>query len=185
MSVKELKAKLKSKGAKCPKCVEKSHFIERVLETWDWPPLEASSPDGGIVMTKQQFIGQMRNAWRKHQEQVAKGQEEAPDVGHELDGEDIPEVPGTDMAPDFEKAWADFSRKLINGEIAKDENGNVVLDVGDDLSMYGWWAKHQTHVIMIINLVLLIFLQASRAKDRSRKRQQAAETEAARKNKGD
>jgi len=28
---------LKERGTTCPGCVEKDHFVQRVLETWDLP----------------------------------------------------------------------------------------------------------------------------------------------------
>ena len=54
--MKELRAILRQKGTKCKKCVEKDDLVDRVIDTWDWAPKEAESPDGKVKMDKETFI---------------------------------------------------------------------------------------------------------------------------------
>lgn len=41
----ELKQFLKDRGVGCPGCVEKSHFVQRVLETWNLPKVQPKQPE--------------------------------------------------------------------------------------------------------------------------------------------
>merc|ERR1719387_765360 len=169
-SMPELKAILRQKGAKCKKCVEKDDLIDRVIETWHWLPKEASSPDGKIKMTKEQFIRNLQSQYKKH------GRTQTQE-GHELDdGDDEdgatetsePEIADSSL-PDFDKVWADFSEKLSKGEIKTEENGRLIYQVTDEFEDPGWWERYKTHVMVGINVVLLYYMQHIRRKERQQK----------------
>lgn len=150
-STKELKKILKSKGAKCHKCTEKDEVVERVIETWDRPPSTASSPDGGVQMTKEQFIEQLKMSFSKaRSDQGGKGGGADSD-GHELDDDGG----AGGMHPDYEKVWAEFAEKLTSGDIGKDENGNLLYEVGAQSGFDGFWEKWKMHAALGLNLFLL------------------------------
>lgn len=151
-TLKQLKAILKSKGAKCKKCMEKDDYVDRVIETWDWAPKEASDPGGGISMQKDQFIGQLKEAYKRQRQQEASG-------GHEVDDDVDPNL------PDFEKVWADFATKLSSGEIGKDDNGQLKYEVGN--MNPAWYEQYKIPVMMFLNIVLLWWMQKVRRRERA------------------
>merc|ERR1712224_561106 len=102
-SSKELKAILKSKGVKCRNCVEKEHYIDKVLETWQVVPVEVSSPDGKIHMTKDIFIKQLMQA------QQDQGESDEKAMGHALEKDLDKNDP---RMPEMEQIWADFAERL-------------------------------------------------------------------------
>eukprot|EP00928_Gymnodinium_smaydae_P011663 TRINITY_DN14278_c0_g1_i2.p2 TRINITY_DN14278_c0_g1~~TRINITY_DN14278_c0_g1_i2.p2 ORF type:complete len:238 (+),score=56.57 TRINITY_DN14278_c0_g1_i2:19-732(+) len=114
-TTKELKAILRSKGKTCKKCTEKDDVVDRVIETWDVPLVEAASPDGKVTMDKETFMKQMKMSYEKHFEDERKKKMESGEAsGHQTD-----EAPP--QMPDFEEVWRDFSEKLSKGEIEKDD----------------------------------------------------------------
>lgn len=143
-TTKELKKILKSKGAKCHKCTEKDDVIERVIETWDRPPTMATSPDGGVQMTKDQFIEQLKMSFQKAKSDAGGGAD-----GHELESD------GNGHQPDYDKVWAEFAEKLSSGDIGKDENGNLLYEVGARSGFDSFWEKWKMHAALGLNLFLL------------------------------
>mmetsp|Transcript_71852 Transcript_71852/g.223017 ORF Transcript_71852/g.223017 Transcript_71852/m.223017 type:complete len:225 (-) Transcript_71852:181-855(-) len=163
----ELKAILKSKGAKCKKCVEKDDLVHRVIETWSWAPKEAVSPDGKVRMTKGMFTDMLRNSFKKH----VKEQQD----GHQLDGDEPEAAAGADaQLPDLEQAWADFSEKLRQGEIKPGEDGRLVYEVTAP-GGGSWWERYRMHIVVILNILLLGVMHRVRRKERDQKRQRLEE----------
>mmetsp|Transcript_67185 Transcript_67185/g.119601 ORF Transcript_67185/g.119601 Transcript_67185/m.119601 type:complete len:250 (-) Transcript_67185:36-785(-) len=172
---KELKAILKSKGAKCKKCVEKDDYVHRVRDTWHMAPKEARTPDGKVAMSKDVFIKQLKESFKKQVKDAGK-QDDDDDEGHATD--DDQELPAG--MPDFESVWRDFSEKLAKGEIEKDGGGNLMYSVADHLGgggFWGWFERYKMHGLIALNLGFLWFSQRMRAAERERKK--AAKEEAA------
>jgi hypothetical protein len=161
-STKELKAILKSKGAKCKNCLEKDDFVHKVRDTWFTLPKQAKSPDGKIEITKEMFVKQLKESYGKHlkeeKQQPDSDDEDEDDSGHSLETDEA--MPGM---PDFDQVWADFSEKLMKGEIEKDDSGNLMYQVND--GSMGWsalWERYKMHIMLALNLGLLWFSQRLR-----------------------
>jgi len=164
-TTKQLKGILASKGARCKKCLEKDDYVERVLETWDWAPKEASTPDGKVQITKEAFINHLKEGYKRH---VKEQREQA---GHQMDDEEEDDEVGRQM-PDLDKAWAEFSSKLQHGEVKTDENGQLIYEVNaiDDNGPGGsFWDRYKTHLLILMNLVLLIGMQYAKRGERAAK----------------
>mmetsp|Transcript_65306 Transcript_65306/g.202245 ORF Transcript_65306/g.202245 Transcript_65306/m.202245 type:complete len:233 (+) Transcript_65306:105-803(+) len=162
-SMKDLKGILKRKGAKCKKCVEKDDVIDRVIDTWDWAPNEASSPDGKMRMTKDVFISNLKSSYKRHLKSNKKEQE-----GHQLDGDDDGEAHSEGSGPsdeELEKVWKEFSEKLSLGQVEKDENGHLVYEVPTLGGGQGsFWERWKIHIMLMANVTLLWFMQRQRRK---------------------
>lgn len=176
-TTKQLKATLRKKGAKCTGCSEKSHYVDRVVETWGWSPKEASTPDGKVRMTRDVFIEQIRASWRRHktEEDGAELEQAMSSTGHELDGDDV--AARAEDTPDFERAWLEFAKQLETGKITKDENGEVFFDVNEHLEGgASWWEKHKMHVMIAMNVLLMFCMYRLRSRERqSRNRNRAVQ----------
>jgi len=169
-TTKQLKTILASKGARCKKCFEKDDYVERVLETWDWAPKEASSPDGKVQITKEAFIDNLKEGFRRH----AKEQREQ--AGHQMDEEEKDNDEGNGL-PNLDQAWAEFSAKLQLGEVKTDETGKLIYEVNaNDGPAGSFWDRYKTHLLILINLVLLIGMQYAKRGERSAKMAKLKET---------
>lgn len=180
-SMKELKAILRKKGAKCQKCVEKDDIVARVVETWDWAPFEAQSPDGKIKMTKDVFLNFLKSSYRKR-----ASEKHESEGGHQLDeddsGDDEPSSDGEDLGdlpsgPEIELIWADFSSKLERGEIETDEKGHIIYELAPPggNAAPSLWDKYKTQVMVTVNVGLLWFMQSVRKKERAERQKQEEE----------
>mmetsp|Transcript_2710 Transcript_2710/g.5400 ORF Transcript_2710/g.5400 Transcript_2710/m.5400 type:complete len:235 (-) Transcript_2710:79-783(-) len=167
-SMKELKAILKKKGVKCKKCLEKDDVVDRVLETWDVPPTEASSPDGSMRMTKEVFIKNLKDSYVRHLKSEKKGPQAD---GHQLDADgddesvEVPEgmVPSDEQ---LEQVWREFSEKLSLGEVTKGEDGQLVYEVPSLGGGPSWWERWRIHIMMMANVALLWCIQRSRRRQK-------------------
>jgi len=164
-TTKQLKAILSSKGTRCKKCVEKDDYVERVLETWDWAPKEASTPDGKVQITKEAFINHLKEGYRRH---VKEQREQA---GHQMDDEEEEEDGEVGKGlPNLDQAWAEFSAKLQQGDVKTDKNGQLVYEVNTTDGPAGtFWDKYKTHLLILMNLVLLIWMQYAKKGERAAK----------------
>lgn len=156
-TMKELRAMLRDRGAACRHCVEKDHLVDRVLETWDWAPLRASSPDGKINIDKESFVKHLRSSL------VERQSKEAVETtgGHQLAEQPLDGFDGEQ----FEAAWQDFSRKLTAGEVGTDDGGRIVYNVDLSDSPFTWsslWQRYRLHIMMGGNLLLLFFMRRMR-----------------------
>jgi len=161
-SMKELWAMLRQKGANCKKCVEKDELVNKVIETWDWTPNEAASPDGQIKMDKETFVRQLKSSYESHFEDERKKRRKG---GHELADSPLPE----EVQPDFDKVWADFSSRLSSGDIQTDPDGKLHFDI-DRLGEKTVWDRYKVHLMLFANMGLLILMQRLRRKDRQERR---------------
>eukprot|EP00930_Biecheleria_cincta_P032823 TRINITY_DN22753_c0_g1_i1.p1 TRINITY_DN22753_c0_g1~~TRINITY_DN22753_c0_g1_i1.p1 ORF type:complete len:239 (-),score=79.20 TRINITY_DN22753_c0_g1_i1:58-774(-) len=162
-TTKELKAILRSKGAKCKGCSEKEHVVDKVIETWDWAPTEASSPDGKIKMDRESFMRMLKASWSKQQGGADK--KERMREGHELD-----EQENAMMDSDAERIWKEFSTKLQAGEITADEHGNINYDLrlGDGQPGQSFWDRHGMRITMLWGVGLMYWTRRQKRSDADR-----------------
>mmetsp|Transcript_63375 Transcript_63375/g.182416 ORF Transcript_63375/g.182416 Transcript_63375/m.182416 type:complete len:258 (+) Transcript_63375:43-816(+) len=178
----ELKAILRSKGAKCTSCIDKEDVIDRVIETWDWSLTEAVSPDGKTRITKEMFVKNVEASYKRFlADQQAKKREE--EGGHQLAGEDDDEEDGMPV-PDVDKAWLDFSERLRKGEIKADEKGALAYEMIGTAAEPSWWSKYKTHVMLSVNVLILWVMQHVRKRERQIRRQGGAAENPAQDNPG-
>lgn len=161
--VKELKALLRSKGAKCHKCKEKDEYVFRVEDTWSWAPVEAATPDGKVSVTKDEFVNQLKESYKKQLSEASAGAG-AANGGHELEDGDMS---GMENMPDFNDVWAEFSEKLRTGSIEQDANGQLLFDVGDMHGKGSYWEKYKMHGLITLNLALMFCMQRVRRTERA------------------
>merc|ERR1711907_839114 len=90
------------------------------------------------------FVKQLKESYGKHLKEERKDSsddEDEDDSGHSLESDEA--MPGM---PDFDQVWADFSAKLMKGEIEKDDSGNLMYQVND--GSMGWsalWERYKMH----------------------------------------
>lgn len=162
--VKELKAILRSRGAKCHKCKEKDEYVFRVEDTWTWAPVEAASPDGKVSVTKGEFVNQLKESYRKTLSE-SSGSGGGGSGGHELEKNDLA---GMENMPDFNDVWAEFSERLQKGDIEQDANGQLLFDVGDMHAGKGtFWEKYKMYGLITLNLGLMFCMQRVRRTERA------------------
>mmetsp|Transcript_64001 Transcript_64001/g.208836 ORF Transcript_64001/g.208836 Transcript_64001/m.208836 type:complete len:242 (-) Transcript_64001:120-845(-) len=173
-SSKELKAILKSRGAKCRKCLEKEDLIDRVVVTWEWSAVEAVSPDGKVKMTRDQFTKTFQSSFKKHlSDQRTTRIQADDDSGHQLATEDEEEEDEDGRhVPDVDKVWADFSERLRMGEISADDKGNLVYEYAGLPREPTWWDRYKTHVLLAVNVLILWFMQHVRRREKDLRKEE-------------
>eukprot|EP00931_Biecheleriopsis_adriatica_P025254 TRINITY_DN15554_c0_g1_i1.p1 TRINITY_DN15554_c0_g1~~TRINITY_DN15554_c0_g1_i1.p1 ORF type:complete len:869 (-),score=225.49 TRINITY_DN15554_c0_g1_i1:48-2552(-) len=151
---------LRSKGASCKGCSDKEDVIDRVVETWDWAPKEASSPNGDIKIDKQTFMDQLSAS--------LKAQTPQSEDGHQLDP-----LSGVDA----DKIWSDFTQKLQNGEMSTDDSGRLNYDLSDLQGALAGaagqapslWDRYGMQAMMLINVVLMMLMRKGKSYERAMK----------------
>merc|ERR1712151_369529 len=75
----ELIKNLWTRGARCRNCTRKEDYVRRVYETKGWEIGKASSPDGTITMTKDEYITRLIPQYHDHLAKEGHALEGAPD----------------------------------------------------------------------------------------------------------
>jgi len=172
-SLDELKSILRSRGAKCRKCLEKKDFVDRVIETWEWSSMEASSPDGKFTVSKEDFLKTFEAGYRQHLIDVRarrRKEEEEETIGHQLAQDDEEDEDEQLPEAEIDRLWIQFSDRLRNGDIFPDDKGNLVYEYAPPREQAGW-ERYKPHLLLGVNLIILWLMHHVRRRERNTRKE--------------
>eukprot|EP00931_Biecheleriopsis_adriatica_P119986 TRINITY_DN95138_c0_g1_i1.p1 TRINITY_DN95138_c0_g1~~TRINITY_DN95138_c0_g1_i1.p1 ORF type:complete len:290 (+),score=74.44 TRINITY_DN95138_c0_g1_i1:55-870(+) len=174
-STEELMALLQSKRLTCSGCSDKASVVQKVLETWDVGLLEVASPDGKVLLTKDDYVQNLKQSYKR------KLKRKAEEGGHELaDDEDSEEEDdGIDprQLPDFEQVWAEFSAKIAKGDVPTDSTGQISYDMAQAAAPPSFFDRWKSTGLICLNISMFACTQyLKRSKPSEPSRESRADT---------